>query len=127
MKKVLKPLALALLIAAPWGKGGQLNAGRQPILPMYYEIEPVSYNKSTGQLVLEFRITGIRFDSKLATCDAVTVRAAGVDGLQYSGPEQWLAPVDRASTPLYATRLEVTVPPNDTSGLEFVIECGGYR
>jgi len=126
MKKVEKVLWAVLLFAVPWGVVGQSYAKRDIIKPVSCFVDPVSYDKSTGQLILDLSIEWHFFVPDLTTCEVVTVHATGVDGLEYSGPERWEVQPDTL-TPDFSTRLQVMAPPNDTSGLSVVIECGKYQ
>jgi|GEM_PF-3219964 len=130
MSKVLKAIGLALVlsvisnlgsVAAQNGDSGCSDR----MSPFLLEFAVDSYTKSTGNLTLKVTITYCPETSIKATCDLLTLSVYPVRGLTYTGEDTLQLPY-RGENP-FSVFFDVIVPPNDTSALIFLWECGFAR
>jgi len=125
MRMVRKGILFILGLGFTVGLVAQLAAA--PFTPPNYpsEIEPVSYDPVSGRAVIEAKVRCSLAHPEQAPCmGLVTVRIDELDGLVYTGPETREVRVDPSAPAVFT--FELIVPANDTSGLDFTLECGTY-
>jgi hypothetical protein len=89
-------------------------------LPFDAVLEPMKHPDSAGPLRLSFRFSRTEY---CPNCDEVTITLLPQTGLTYSGPESWT--ISLGENEKYEKTIDVTLPPNDTSGLQIRMQSGG--
>ena len=115
---------LLLVIIAIWPLNSSYGSQPKSLVPLTCEIEPLEYDQISGKLTVEVKVSRTKRNWPSCKCDMVAVRVDSVDGLEYTGNEEWDVYVD-SITPS-TTVLELTVPVNDTSGFIINATCGVF-
>ena len=89
-------------------------------LPFALDLRIVSYDQSTGRVVLDVGIA-----THVPCPDGLSARVDSLDGLAYFGPDSWQLAMEPGGETLF-TRVEFTIPTHDTSGFELITSCGEH-
>ncbi len=110
MKKVMQVLALMLVLSA-------LGNAQKPLPPFSITLEPVTLPQGSGPAALRLLVVP-RFQSQ---CD-VTITVTPLFNLTYIGEKTWVTKAKKDSAVFYT--LKVIIPPEDTSGIEVMVDGG---
>jgi len=117
MKKVGKTVGAALLfICATVGVYFHHASAATYVHSVDCTFEPVSMPKGPGPVTLELAFTPKH------RCDEVTVKVTKLLNLEYTGDTAWVVQVEKEKW--YRKTLNVSISPNDTSGIEVTLQCG---
>ncbi len=117
MKKVGKTVGAALLfICATVGVYFPHASAATNVHSVDCTFDPVSMPKGAGPVMLELAFTPKH------RCDEVTVKVTKLLNLEYTGDTAWVVQVEKEKW--YRKTLNVSIPDNDTSGIEVTLQCG---
>ncbi len=126
MKKSCVAVLLLLGLGLTVMPAGTAHAAPGIFAPFRCTIEPVSYDPVSGRVELDVAVGWDTLWNIHAECnDLITVRVVETDGLEYVGPEEWQVLVHPPE--FVSTRVSLTVPVDDTSGLTLETQCGKDR
>jgi len=128
MQTLTKLLGLVLVLSAVTHAGSVAAPHREVHCwkhgePFLFDFAVESYTKNTGAVTLKLTITYCPESSVETDCDLLTLTVYPVRGLSYTGQDTLLLPF-RDESPI-TLLFDVIVPPEDTSALIFLWECGG--
>jgi len=117
MKKVGKTVGAALLfICATVGVYFPHASAATNVHSVDCTFDPVSMPKGAGPVMLELAFTPKH------RCDEVTVKVTKLLNLGYTSDTAWVVQVEKEKW--YRKTLNVSIAPNDTSGIELTLQCG---